>query len=57
MALKIKLKRVDLAEPTTSDLEVGEVGINTSNNQLFVNNSGTIVSIRKCLIFQQLTKT
>ena len=44
MALKIKLKRV-AGEPTTSDLESGEVAINTSNNQLYANLSGTIVSL------------
>lgn len=44
MALKIKLKRI-AGEPTTSDLESGEVAINTSNNQLYANLSGTIVSL------------
>ena len=44
MALRIKLKRV-AGEPTTSDLESGEVAINTSNNQLYANLSGTIVSL------------
>jgi len=44
MALKIKLKRV-AGEPTTSDLESGEVAINTSNNQLYANLSGTVVSL------------
>ena len=44
MSLKIKLKRV-AGEPTTSDLESGEVAINTSNNQLYANLSGTIVSL------------
>jgi len=44
MALKIKLKRV-AGIPTTSDLESGEVAINTSNNQIYANLSGTIVAI------------
>jgi len=44
MALKIKLKRVS-GVPTTSDLESGEVAINTSNNQIYANLSGTIVAI------------
>ena len=44
MALRIKLKRV-AGEPTTSDLESGEVAINTSNNQLYANLSGTVVSL------------
>jgi len=44
MALKIKLKRV-AGIPTTSDLESGEVAINTSNNQLYANLSGTVVSL------------
>ena len=44
MALKIKLKRV-AGVPTTSDLESGEVAINTSNNQIYANLSGTIVAI------------
>jgi len=44
MALKIKLKRVS-GVPTTSDLESGEVAINTSNNQIYANLSGSIVGI------------
>lgn len=44
MALKIKLKRVS-GVPTTSDLESGEVAINTSNNQIYANLSGSIVAI------------
>ena len=44
MALKIKLKRVS-GVPTTSDLESGEVAINTSNNQIYANLSGTVVAI------------
>ena len=47
MALKIKLKRFTAAsgDPTTSDLEVGEVGINPVQKKIFVNNSGTIVAL------------
>ena len=44
MALRIKLKRV-AGVPTTSNLESGEVAINTSNNQIYANLSGTIVAI------------
>ena len=44
MALKIKLKRI-AGIPTTSNLETGEVAINTSNNQIYANLSGTIVAI------------
>ena len=44
MALKIKLKRI-AGVPTTSNLETGEVAINTSNNQIYANLSGTIVAI------------
>ena len=47
MALKIKLKRFTAAsgDPTTSDLEVGEVGINPIQKKIFVNNSGSIVAL------------
>ena len=44
MALKIKIKRVS-GVPSTSDLESGEIGLNTSNNQLYVNIGGTITSV------------
>ena len=47
MALKIKLKKFTAAtgNPTTSDLEDGEVGINPVQQKVFVNNSGTIVAL------------
>ena len=47
MALKIKLKRfTDVSgDPSTSDSEVGEVGINPVQKKIFVNNSGTIVAL------------
>ena len=47
MALKIKLKRFTASsgDPSTSDLEVGEVGINPTQKKIFVNNSGTIVAL------------
>ena len=47
MALKIKLKRFtdSSGDPSTSDLEVGEVGINPEQKKIFVNNSGTIVAL------------
>ena len=47
MPLKIKLKRfTDVSgDPTTSDLETGEVGINPVQKKIFVNNSGTIVAL------------
>ena len=47
MAIKIKLKRfTDVSgDPTTSDLETGEVGINPIQKKKFVNNSGTIVAL------------
>ena len=47
MALKIKLKRFTAAsgDPSTSDLESGEVGINPVQKKIFVNNSGTIVAL------------
>lgn len=44
MSLKIKVKRI-AGVPTTSDLESGEIGLNTSNNQLYVNISGTITAV------------
>ena len=47
MALKIKLKRFtdSSGDPSTGDLEVGEVGINPVQKKIFVNNSGTIVAL------------
>ena len=47
MALKINLKRCTASsgDPSTSDLEVGEVGINPVQKKIFVNNSGTIVAL------------
>ena len=47
MALKIKLKRFTAAsgDPTTSDLESGEVGINPTQTKIFVHNGGTIVAL------------
>ena len=47
MALKIKLKRFTASsgDPTTSDLETGEVGINPVQKKIFVNNSGSIVAL------------
>ena len=47
MALKIKLKKFTAAtgNPTTSDLEDGEVGINPVQQKVFVNNSGSIVEL------------
>ena len=47
MALKIKLKRFTASsgDPSTSDLEVGEVGINPVQKKIFVNHSGTIVAL------------
>ena len=47
MALKIKLKKFTSASgaPSTSDLEVGEVGINPVQKKIFVNNSGSIVAL------------
>ena len=47
MAIKIKLKRFTAAsgDPSTSDLESGEVGINPVQKKIFVNNSGTIVAL------------
>ena len=44
MSLKIKIKRTS-GVPSTSDLESGEIGLNTSNNQLYVNIGGTITSV------------
>ena len=47
MSLKIKLKKFTASSgsPTTSDLESGEVGINPTQQKVFVNNSGTIVEL------------
>ena len=47
MALKIKLKIFtdSSGDHRTSDLEVGEVGINPVQKKIFVNNSGTIVAL------------
>jgi len=47
MALKIKLKKFTARSgaPTTSQLEDGEVGINPTQQKVFVNNSGTIVEL------------
>ena len=47
MALKIKLKKFTASSgnPTTSDLENGEVGINPVQQKVFVNNSGSIVEL------------
>ena len=47
MALKIKLKKFTASSgaPTTSQLEDGEVGINPTQQKVFVNNSGTIVEL------------
>ena len=47
MPLKIKLKKFTDAsgDPSTSDLESGEVGINPVQKKIFVNNSGTIVAL------------
>ncbi len=44
MALKIKVKRI-AGVPSTSNLETGEIGLNTSNNQLYVNIGGTITAV------------
>ena len=44
MSLKIKIKRI-AGLPSTSDLESGEIGLNTSNNQLYINIGGTITSV------------
>ena len=44
MSLKIKVKRIS-GVPSTSDLESGEIGLNTSNNQLYVNIGGTITAV------------
>ena len=44
MSLKIKVKRIS-GVPSTSDLESGEIGLNTSNNQLCVNIGGTITAV------------
>ena len=44
MSLKIKIKRI-AGVPSTSDLESGEIGLNTSNNQLYINIGGTITSV------------
>ena len=44
MSLKIKIKRIS-GVPSTSDLESGEIGLNTSNNQLYINIGGTITSV------------
>ena len=47
MPLKIKLKKFTDASgnPTTAQLEDGEVGINPVQQKVFVNNSGTIVEL------------
>ena len=47
MALKIKLKKFTAGSgaPTTSQLEDGEVGINPTQQKVFVNNSGSIVEL------------
>lgn len=47
MSLKIKLKKFTASSgnPTTSDLENGEVGINPVQQKVFVNNSGSIVEL------------
>ena len=44
MASVIKLKR-GTAQPTTSDIVSGEVAIDTSNQKLYINDSGTIKEI------------
>ena len=44
MATIIKLKR-GTTTPTTSDLANGEVGIDTSNQKFYINDSGTIKEI------------
>ena len=43
MAIKIKLKIYSFFRWCTSDLEVGEVGINPVQKKIFVNNGGFIV--------------
>ena len=47
MSLKIKLKKFTAGSgtPSTSDLTDGEVGINPTQQKIFVNNSGTIVEL------------
>jgi hypothetical protein len=47
MALKIKLKKFTAASgsPTTSQLEDGEVGINPTQQKVFVNHNGSIVEL------------
>jgi len=47
MALKIKLKKFtdSSGNPTTSDLESGEVGINPVQQKVFVNHNGSIVEL------------
>ena len=44
MSLKIKVKRIS-GVPSTSDLESGEIGLNTSNKQLYVKIVGTITAV------------
>ena len=47
MASKILIKKSTTASavPTTSDLDTGELAVNTSDKRLFTNNSGTIVEV------------
>jgi len=47
MATKILVKNSQTASavPTTSDLDTGELAVNTSDKRVFTNNSGTIVEL------------
>ena len=44
MAIKFKLKR-GTSTPTTSDLDNGEVGVDTSAKILYINDSGTVKAL------------
>ena len=59
MALKIKLKSFSAASgsPTTDDLEAGEIGINPTQQKIFVNNAGSIVELGSALDFAAVTKS
>ena len=54
MSTVIKVKRSEVASsvPTTSDLAVGEIAVNTQDKKIYVRSSGGVVEVANvCLLY------
>ena len=52
--IKVKKSEVSSSVPTTSDLAVGEIAVNTADKKIYVRSSGGVVEVANnigCLLY------